>query len=124
MKRRSLCASVTVATLLAVIGAGSARAEFYSGREFAKDLDEFFKPIEQVDKNRMFKGGMAVGFIKGVCDTLEGEGLPLVPAKVTVGELAIVLRDYLKKHPDDLDEPAAILVRMGLDEKYPSQWPK
>lgn len=121
---RSLRCFATVVVLLAFMSGSIAQAEFYSGRELAEDLDEFLKPIEQVDKNCMFKGGMAVGFIKGVCDTLEGDGLPLVPAKVTVGELAIVLRDYLKKHPDDLDEPAAILVRMGLEEKYPAKWPK
>jgi hypothetical protein len=118
---RFFFAAIVMCMLL--LDAPSAKAEFYNGKQLAEGLDDFFKPLEEVDKNGMFRGGAAMGFIKGVCDALEDEGFDLAPENVTPGEIAVVLRDYLRRHRDELDQPAAALVRRGLEEKFPAKWP-
>lgn len=106
------------------MGASSSGAEVYTGRQLAAGLDAFVLPLDEADKNAMFRGGVAVGFIKGVCASLDKEDADLVPPEVTPGELAIVLREYLQKNRGDLDRPAAALVREGLRNKYRLVWPK
>jgi formylglycine-generating enzyme required for sulfatase activity len=106
------------AALLSMCLVATAHAEFYNGRKLARDLDAWSTPAGQANAKTMYQSGVGIGYLYGICDALQAEDKTPLPAGVLGDQLAVAVRDYLREHPDQLDLPAARLVRDAIKNKY------
>lgn len=99
-----LCASLT------------ARANLLDGVEL----------VERCTSDRADAVNTCLGYLSGVADTDSAapawrmqKSLFCIPQGVTVVQLRRTLLDYLKRHPEELDFNAAMLVGNAFIETYP-----
>ena len=93
-----------------------------TGSITGKDLVEVIKLVVRSDKgdqlSDMEKGRVQimVAYLKGFTDGMHPmeelfpQGPVLIPQKVTMGEFAKCLDEYMTEHPDSLKEPSALVL--------------
>lgn len=104
---------------LIIILTGSATAQAAdvsteTGNGLASLCSEGDKTTEQ------FAAGVCSGFIVGVSVSVDNI---CRRANVTNGQVIKVARKYLDDHPEELDQPAQVLVRRSLTKAFPCPKP-
>ena len=66
-----------------------------------------------------FSNGYVVGYILGVIETTTYSDLQCVPDGVTKAQTVLVVRKYLKDHPEDLHLDASYLVIKAIQAAWP-----
>jgi hypothetical protein len=103
-------ASLLLCTLCA---AGSAQADYYwKGSNLLQHLDEEARGVPS------FEVAVALGYVTGVVDTLDGI-VVCSPPGVKLRETTRVVYDYLKGHPQMASLPAHRAIAEALGDAWP-----
>lgn len=94
--------------LAGLLVAASANAAFWDGNKLLAALND----------DTYFRKGMALGYIMGVSDTLEG--INHCPAtNVTSGQMQDIVRNYLTNIPAQRHQSADYLILKALEIAFP-----
>ena len=110
---RGIPALRAAVVLLLLALALPAHAEFVTSKKLADWLDEAARPSGDFEYRTM-----ALGFVAGVHDLLL-DSTVCTPDHVRGRKLLLSVRSWMKRHPDQWDEVAAVTVRTALMETYP-----
>jgi hypothetical protein len=115
------------ACLLSALSATSGAIN--TGRELRDDCEIFARhyggqggnPLlfQQATKCLIYSAGVIDGFRLAVWD---GAELPFcLPPEVGYNHLGLVVHKYLSAHPEELDQPSAILIRSAVISAFPCE---
>lgn len=65
-----------------------------------------------------YQSGILFGYVVGVHDALNGV-LFCTPRDISIGEMADVVKNYLKNNPRELNKNASEIVRIAFTKTYP-----
>ena len=101
--------------------AGAGNAYYWDGGDLA-GMCEQGERVAQGDPDALeVEAGSCMGYILVVAEVLEDDLEQVeIPEDVQIMMLVRVVREYLEKHPNELDQPARKLVRLALVEAYPA----
>lgn len=102
-------------TAALLLSASVAHAHFYDGTWLnAALLKEEKARKEKVPAADAQEGALAVGYVIGILDGLEGAQLMCVPDKVTIDQVIAMVQKTLKENPDKWNQPADVLVLQAV----------
>jgi len=110
-------AIVTIIALSAIACGSAGGAEFMTGKALLRICE---------DKTpHGYDAGICVGYVSGGSDQLDGlkgSALPelnyCLPSTVSTGELRDVVVNYMKRHPERLDQQASFLIFEALTSAF------
>jgi len=94
---------------LALVGATSAHAEFYTGNEL----------LAQMRSSSMHEQGVALGYVAGVADSFTKVTICIPANSVTLGQAVDVVRQHLESNPDRRHFSADSLAYNALFRAWP-----
>jgi len=99
--------------LCALCCAGNAHADYYwKGGNLLQHLDEEVRGVPSFDV------AVALGYVTGVVDTLDGI-VVCSPPGAKLRETTRVVYDYLKSHPEMASQPAHRAIAEALGDAWP-----
>jgi hypothetical protein len=105
-----------VATIAVGFAAEPVAAEPDTGLVLKRKLELLDKATDLTDR---FVAVRAIGYLDGIADAAVGLGYTCYPTGVTQAQLREVAINYLRDHPERLNDPAPLLVLNGLLEAFP-----
>ncbi len=116
---KTICISLLSISMLLTFTHAQALAQFFTGNDLIPLMREDDKVNISGDGIRVdfVKQRQYVAYVLGVCDATNF--VYNLPARASVGQIAAVVSKYLKNHPDEWSEPAAVLVVKALSEAFP-----
>jgi len=88
-----------------------------SGNDLIDGMRSYLKAEKDYTKADYLLSGIYMGYVQGVAEaTVPDYSLP---SGVTPDDLYHIIANYLEKHPNKWNEPAANLVRSSLLEAFP-----
>jgi hypothetical protein len=110
-----------LATLAVAFAAEPVAREPDTGFVLKQKLELLDKATDLTDR---FVAVRAVGYLDGIADAAVGLGYTCYPTGVTQAQLREVVMNYLRDHPERLNDPAPLLVLNGLFEAFPCKQPE
>jgi len=114
MTRRWLCIMVALCASWAVVAPAS--AQFYDGNKLVEHLREFERGERSDPNSNYYAGGIYVGYVLGVFDTINSS---LCRSGNVSVRLPLVVAKYLNEHPEQWSQPASVLVTRALRGAFP-----
>lgn len=85
---------------------------------FANGAKLYSQLVKQQQGIADFESFVALGYVQGVHDALDGLAF-CTPPDAVVGQLARITYNYMQKHPEQWNEAAAYSVANALHDTWP-----
>jgi hypothetical protein len=89
-----------------------------SGNDLIDGMRVYLKADKDYTKADYLLAGNYLGYVQGVADATASDYS--MPDGVTADQLCQIVAKFLEKHPERWNEPAFRLVRIALQEAFPS----
>jgi len=103
--------------LLAVLFLCSYPAFAMTGADLVDGMKSYLKSEKIYTKADYLLAGNYLGYVQGVADATASDYS--LPKDITPNKLCHIVANYLEKHPEKMNEPAASIIRAALREAFP-----
>ena len=104
---------ITLCIICLSLSSNGAMAYYMIGNELQSKSQGY-------NRQDTFDGAAYLGYIQGIADAHDGLGIICIPfSKVTVGQLAAIVSQYLNANPGKWHLPASDLVVTAIRQYFP-----
>ncbi|MDD4357472.1 MAG: Rap1a/Tai family immunity protein [Smithellaceae bacterium] len=88
-----------------------------TGADLVDGMKSYLKSEKNYTKADYLLAGNYLGYVQGVAEATASDYS--LPKDITPDKLCHAVANYLEKHPEKMNEPAASIVRAALREVFP-----